>query len=78
MNLITLFARREPTTDDVVKRYAPNAKRFDVVLYSDRELTQRVAVFSWFGTPPRTGQKSTMLNCFRYALTWMPRLEVHS
>lgn len=70
----TKYARREPTTDPVVKQYAPKSKRYDVQVYNDPEATKRYARFSWDKNPPRRGSKSTMLNGFRWNLAWLPDL----
>ena len=69
--LITLYARREPTTDATILRYAPNAKKYDVCIYSDKECKTFKARFVWHGVPRKT-RKTVMLNCWKYALEWLP------
>ncbi len=69
--LITLYARKEPTTDPILKSHGED-KRQDTVIYADRACTQLKARFSWlFSGMPRRGQKLVTLNCFRWHLEWV-------
>lgn len=68
----TLYAKREPTSDDILKKYAPNAKKFDVVIYSDKEGQNKKCVFRWdLSSKPTRRNKYVMINCFRYKLEWI-------
>lgn len=70
MSLLTLFARKEPTTDPVSLRWGPKGKK-DTVVYQDEACTQFVARYHWYQSScPRRGQKRTTLNCWDWALTW--------
>ena len=74
--LLTLYARREPTTDGVLFKYAPKAKRFDVVLYTDRNATKPKARFMWFSAGNlRPTHKTVMLNCYRWRAVWLPKVQ---
>ena len=69
---LVLYARKEPTTDDVLKKYAPNAKRYDVCLYKDEAATELYARYTWFSTPkPNKRTKTVSLNSVRWALIWL-------
>lgn len=71
MNL-TLYARKEPTTDDVLKSFAPNAKKFDVAIYSDKQAQNKKCVFRWdLSNKPTRRNKYVVINCFRYKLEWI-------
>lgn len=71
MNL-TLYARKEPSTDEILKRYAPNAKKFDVVIYSDAQAQRTKCVFSlYLSNKPTRRNKYVTINCFRYKLEWI-------
>lgn len=75
MNLITLYARREPTTDPVVRQYAPESKRRDVCLYQDRECSVLRARIPWHhANCPRT-RRTITLNCYRWRLEWLPAVD---
>jgi hypothetical protein len=66
-----LFARREPTRDDVTRKYgAQLAERVrDTVLYLDRECTQRVVRWPWhYSNCPKKGQRSVVVNCTLHQL----------
>ena len=73
--MITLYARREPTTDDVLLKHAPKTKRFDVVFYVDRQATQPKARFMWYAAESfRSTSKTVMLNCYRWRIEWLPKV----
>lgn len=68
---LTLFARREKTTDPVDKALKLTHKN-DVVFYKDKECTQFYARYPWhYSGLPRRTSKTVMLNCFRWALQWV-------
>ena len=50
--MLTLYARREPTTDSLARKYAPNAKLNDVVFYRDQNAIRFYARQMWDGTLP--------------------------
>lgn len=64
--MITYYARKEPSTD----KQAP--EQHDVVLYRDREATDRVARYAWYRTKPDRRYRYVMHNCMRYRLEWLP------
>lgn len=69
--LLTLFARREPTADRVAIQQGL-AHKEDVVLYEDRECTKPKGRYSWDRSGrPRRNSKTVMLNCFRWNLQWV-------
>jgi hypothetical protein len=75
MTMLTLYARREPTTDAETLRMCPDAarRRYDVVIYRDAAATARAGRYPWFyRSKPRRNQRFTMLNCWRYRLVWLP------
>lgn len=68
----TIYARKEPTTDDVLLKYAPGAKKFDVVLYADREGKLKKGTYRWdLSSKPTRRNKFVNFNCFRYRLEWI-------
>jgi hypothetical protein len=68
---ITLYARKEPTTDHVSKCHGMGNRK-DVVLYGDADCKVPKARFPWFATGrPRQGQRGVTLNCFRWSLCWV-------
>ena len=75
-SLLTLYARREPTTDSVLLKYAPEAKRFDVVFYMDRNAIMPKARFMWFSAENlRPTRKTVMLNCYLWRIVWLPKAQ---
>lgn len=67
----SLFARKEPTTDELSLKAGLHFRQ-DVVAYKDRDCTQRVARWGWFQTTrPRDQQPSTMFNCARWKIEWL-------
>jgi hypothetical protein len=72
---LTLFFRREYTTDSVLKRYARTRKIFDVQAYKDRACTKPYARFMAGTTKPRKGCRYVTVNCFRWHARWLPDLE---
>lgn len=70
--LITVYARKEPTTDSVSIAHG-QGDRLDTVIYQDRTCTQRKARFGWFqSSNPRRGQKTVTINRWRWAVEWLP------
>ncbi len=68
----TIYARKEPSTDEILKRYVPNAKKFDVVLYADKEATIKKGTYRWdLSNKPTRRNKFVNFNCFRYRLKWI-------
>lgn len=70
MELLTLFGRREPTTDPVARAYGLS-NLSDVVLYKDPQCTRPVARYHCdHSKKPTRRNKYVMHNCFRYRLQW--------
>ncbi len=77
---MSLFARREPTTDSATmdmlklsggKKISP--RMTDVVLYYDSGCTRHAATYPWhYTTKPRKTDTRVMHNCVSYLLTWLP------
>lgn len=72
---LTLYARREPTTDTVLRRHAPRSKRCDVVFYTDAACTRVYARWVWHYSPPTRRRQSVSLNCYRWRLVWLPNTQ---
>lgn len=72
--LTPVYARREPTTDSTSLALGITGK-FDVVVYRDEACTEQFARFSWYLTNrPTRAYRKVMLNCWYWALFWMPDL----
>jgi hypothetical protein len=70
--LIVLFARKEPTADDVSKQHGFSS-RMDTVLYRDKACTEVAARWPWFASNcPDRRFKTVMLNCWKWKLEWLP------
>lgn len=71
MELLTLYGRREATTDPVSVAHGCGHRQ-DVVLYRDRACTMPVARYGWhLSNKPARRKKTVMHNCFRYRLQWV-------
>lgn len=68
------YARREPSTDSILKKYAPGEKKFDVQVYSDQEATKKYARFMWDQKRPKKSDKKVMINGYPWELQWLPDL----
>lgn len=71
MPLITLFAREEPTCDPVVRDYGPRGAK-DTVFYTDEACTKVYARWSWAVRCRPVRRRAVTLNCYRWALSWVP------
>lgn len=76
--MITLYLRKEPTTDsvllDAVRRFniSLTEAHKDVVGYMDKECKAAIARFPWHHTgKPTRRNKYIMLNCYRYRVEWI-------
>lgn len=68
--MITLYAKKQPTTDSVSIEHGLKHKN-DTVVYRNPECTEQVARWPWhYSKCPRRGQKKVTLNCFQYLLAW--------
>jgi hypothetical protein len=69
---LTVFIRREKTTDEVLLKYAPKAKKQDIVIYKDREATNLLGRIPWFhrGKPTKRS-KGMMINCCWRPIVWI-------
>lgn len=74
-DLLTLFVRKEPTTDTIALNHGQNFRR-DVVFYRDEQCTQFVARWPWHNSPPRKSKKSITLNSYLWNMSWVPDLEL--
>lgn len=71
IQLLTLYARKEPTRDSVSIAHGLGSRK-DTVLYRDALCTQRAAVFGWFQSScPRRWQKFVTFNCCHWRLQWV-------
>lgn len=67
---LTLFAKKQPTTDSVSQQLGL-AEKQDTVIYRDRNCTKVAARWPWYlSNCPRRSQKTVMLNCYRWNLAW--------
>lgn len=67
--LITVYARKEPTTDSLVD---PSEQRMDVQIYKDKEATRKFARFPWYySSKPTKRNKYVTLNCYKWRLQWI-------
>lgn len=74
-NLITLYARREPTTDTVCKQYLPPKllkAATDIQLYYDPDCTRPAVRYRYGMRRPTRSSRTVVHNCNRYALEWLP------
>lgn len=71
MSLITLYARKEPTTDAISVNNGLRGKK-DTVIYADTEGKNLVVRWPWHQSNcPRQNQKRITLNCWRWNLSWL-------
>ena len=70
MKPLTLYLRREPTTDSTWLKYG-TGERYDIQAYGDKDATDPVGRFIWSNTKPRKGCKTVVLNCFRWRVVWL-------
>lgn len=69
--LITLYARKEPTTDPVSLAHGLGHRK-DTILYEDSACTRPKARFAWFlSQSPRRGQRRVTVNCWAWNLQWV-------
>jgi hypothetical protein len=74
MKLHTVFARKEPTTDEVAKTFGLRKK--DTVYYHDRACRQMFARKPWYHSGhPTKSTKKVQLNCWPWALQWVPAVD---
>lgn len=88
--LLTLYARKEPSQDSIAKgryhdvvlyrkptnddRLTDKGRRECPILPDGTQLAP-CARFSWASSAkPRQGQRTTMMNCYRWALIWLPEV----
>lgn len=74
--MLTVYARKEPTTDAQQLKFLfaddrELAKLRDVVIYKDRECTRRYATFRWDSNKPDKRNKYITLNCYQWRLEWV-------
>jgi len=77
--MISLYARKEPTTCTLTFALAHKKRKRDVMIYTDRSATQLKARIAWheFRKPTRRNRYITY-NCYRYRLEWLPDLEAEA
>lgn len=68
--MIALYARLEPTTDEVLLRQHPRSKRRDTVIYNDPKRTEVKARIPWHHKNRPVSRNYVTLNCYRYHLIW--------
>jgi len=70
-NLLTLFAKKEPTADAVaIKR--GKASMQDTALYRDPDCTQLVVRWPWqYTNCPKPGQREVTYNCSLWEIVWL-------
>lgn len=68
--MLTVYARKEPTKDHFA--VANGLHRKDVVFYNDEACTKRFCHWPWHQSPPRRNRKTVTLNCYLWAVQWVP------
>jgi hypothetical protein len=71
-DLLSVYARLEPTTDEVLIKYDPKRvlKKMDVQVYKDEECTIPFGRYTWWQDQPIQSDKTVVLNCYRWNLVW--------
>jgi hypothetical protein len=70
--LLTVYARKEPTTDVTTLKYDLKQKHFDVQIYKDEKATVPYARFPWhYKSIPTKRNKTITVNCFKWKLEWI-------
>lgn len=73
--LLKVYARKEPTTDTVAKAHGL-ARKLDTVFYRDEQCTKFMARWPWhLSGAPRKNSSVVTLNCFKWALQWLPAIQ---
>lgn len=75
---LTLYLRREPTTDSLLLEragYLPRAAHRDVAAYRDEACSIPAARWSWFASSrPTRAYRRVMFNCYRWRAVWLADL----
>jgi len=66
-----IYARQDPTTDEVLKEYSPKAKRFDTVFYKDKKATKFYCRWPWHYSNRPVSRKRVTLNCYNWQIVWI-------
>ena len=78
MNLLPLYLRREPSTDDYLLRLPAKqrARKLDVVAYAsleDAKAKCAKARWPWCASrKPRRRSDTVTLNCYKWQVCWLP------
>lgn len=74
MNTLTVYLRREPTTDPLWHNYAGKRKTpMDIAVYRDSDAKKPFCRFQWHNPKkPRRDTKRVTLNCYRWTAQWLP------
>ncbi|MBC8742968.1 hypothetical protein F6X40_41690 [Paraburkholderia sp. UCT31] len=68
---LTVYLRHEPTIDDDALKYGDGSE-MDVIAYKDAEAKLFYARWPWHSRKPERGCKTAMLNCYDWAVEWLP------
>ena len=70
--MLTLYARKEPTTDQLILKLWPSTKVQDVVIYCDKKCTKELSRHTW-GNHKQLDKRNKYVfhNCYKYKLEWI-------
>lgn len=69
----TIWLRRERSDDSFL---SPNSRHRDIRIYGDPEAKCLMGIIPWdYSGRPNRRTKYRMVNCFRYAVQWLPDLD---
>lgn len=71
MSLLTLYARREPTKDQLAKKYL-GPESLDVVIAKDPEFQNVIHRYAPDRKRPDRRYRFVNHNCYRFNLKWLP------
>ncbi len=81
MGPLTIYLRREPTTDEMTRQCAERhhggklaAHERDVVAYEDPTGLTAKGRWPWHHSKPDRRNRYVMLNCYRWRAVWLPDL----
>ena len=66
-----IYARQEPTTDDIINKYHPKNNKKDTVFYHDKDCKQKYCRIPWHHSNRPVSRKTVTLNCFNYQIEWV-------
>ncbi len=72
MKTFSVYYKKVPTNDDLVRTFPELKSKMDIAVYRDANCKTEWVRFPWhYSNKPKWNSKTVMINCFKWQVIWV-------